>query len=206
YTLNAYGSELRGRYIDIAVPSGQSDFEVPPIELTASGLAMLIGEPAPELEGVEAWRGGAVKLADLKGKYVLLDFWGYWCGPCVAEMPVLMKLDEKFKDKGLAVIGVHVDSDGEVDTVAKLDERLVEIKEKSWNGRDVEFPVALTSGKPLNLKNGEWQRGGVAAQYGILGYPTTVLIDREGKVVGKFSVGDEKSTVEEVEKLLAEKK
>lgn len=202
YTLNAYGEQLKGRYINVTVPAEPGDFEVPPIELTASRLTVLRGGPAPELDGVLGWKGTPTKLADLKGKYVLLDFWGYWCGPCVREMPVLMALYDHFKDRGLAVIGVHVDGDDNIDTAAKLDQKLSEIREKFWNGRDLPFAVALTSGKMIDLPNGERERGGAAAEYGILGYPTTVLVDPEGRVVGRFYVGDEKQTIAEVEKLL----
>jgi len=202
YTLNAYGEQLRGRNVDLTVPSGQTDFQTPAIPLTASQLVLLKGRPAPELQDVIGWKGSPVKLADLKGKYVLLDFWGYWCGPCVQAMPVLIKLHEQFKDKGLAIVGVHLDTDGDVDTAAKLDEKLAGIRHKYWDGKDLPFSVALTSGKPQELKTGEWQRGGAAAQYGILAFPTTVLIDREGNVVGQFYAQDEKKAVEEIQKLL----
>ncbi len=156
YTLNAYGEQLRERTVDLTVPSGQAEFQAPPIQLTASQLVFLQGHPAPELEGLVGWKGAPVKLADLKGKYVLLDFWGYWCGPCVQAMPVLIKLHEQFKDKGLAIVGVHLDGDGDVDTAAKLDEKLAGIRRKYWDGKDLPFSVALTSGKPLELKTREW--------------------------------------------------
>jgi thiol-disulfide isomerase/thioredoxin len=168
--------------------------------LVASQLAWLEGQPAPELEGVQAWRGGPVKLADLRGKYVLIDFWGYWCGPCVHAMPVLIGLHERFKDHGLAIIGVHCDMDGEVDTPAKLDEKIAPLKKKIWGGKDLPFPVALTTMDYIDSPKPT--RASAAAQYGILGYPTTVLIDREGKVLGKFLARDEKDAVAEIEKLL----
>jgi thiol-disulfide isomerase/thioredoxin len=158
------------------------------------------------LEGVVGWKGDKVKLADLKGKYVLLEFWGYWCGPCVYSMPVLFELHEKFADKGLAIVGVHLDLEGEVDTPAKYDDKIASIKKKLWKGKSLPFPVALTSGKRIDSGEGDAVRGGAAAQYGILGYPTTILIDREGKVVGKFNARDAKKAVAEIEKLLSGKK
>jgi len=48
--------------------------------------------------------GGPLTLASLRGKVVLLDFWGEWCGPCVGSMPYLMKLYDKYRDKGLEII------------------------------------------------------------------------------------------------------
>jgi uncharacterized protein (TIGR03067 family) len=200
YALDVYGERLRDKHVEITVPEGQTDFEVPPISLVASQLAWLEGQPAPELEGVLAWRGGPVKLADLRGKYVLIDFWGYWCGPCVYAMPVLIGLNERFKDKGLAIIGVHCDMDGEVDTPAKLDEKIALLKKKIWGGKDLPFPVALTTKDYIDSP--QPTRASAAAQYGILSYPTTVLIDKEGKVLGKFEARDEKDAVAEIEKLL----
>ena len=90
---------------------------------------------APELIGVKTWKGKETSLAELRGKDVLLEFWGYWCGPCVHSMPILFDLQEKFGDKGLAIIGVHVDNDGEVETADQLDQMCVASKEKLWDGR-----------------------------------------------------------------------
>lgn len=59
----------------------------------------------PDLEGNE------VSLADLRGSYVLVDFWASWCGPCRGEMPYIKQVHEMFKDKGLQVVGVSIDTD-----------------------------------------------------------------------------------------------
>jgi uncharacterized protein (TIGR03067 family) len=203
YTLDAYGEELAHRRLPLTVPAGRAELRVEPIRLTASNLLALKGKPAPELQGVVGWKGTPTRIADLRGKVVLLDFWGYWCGPCVADMPVLVGLSERFADKGLAVVGVHLDMDGEVDTAAKLDERLTQIRRDLWKGKDLPFPVALIAGKDVTTPGGDTYRARAAEQYGVLGYPTTILIDREGKVVGEFQGGgDLNQAAEEVEKLL----
>ena len=63
---------------------------------------------APELTGITHWLNSApLKLADLRGKVVLVDFWTYGCINCVNTLPHLTKLQEKYKDKGLVIIGVH---------------------------------------------------------------------------------------------------
>src|SRR2546426_8169567 len=66
----------------------------------------LVGKPAPEITGDFALNGKPVKLADLKGKVVLLDFWAVWCGPCIATFPHLREWNKDYKDKGLEVVGV----------------------------------------------------------------------------------------------------
>ncbi len=203
YDIEAYGTDLRTKKIRATVLGGRSECVVPPINLTAAALPLLTGKAAPELKGVVGWKGEKVTLAGLKGKYVLLEFWGYWCGPCTHSMPVLIELHDKFKDKGLAIIGVHLDSDGDVDTAAKLDEILADTRKNLWKGRDLPFPVALCSGKEVDVGGGEMARGGPPLQYGVLGYPTTILIDRDGKVVGRFRARNAAEAVKEVEKLLA---
>jgi uncharacterized protein (TIGR03067 family) len=205
YTVYAYGGSVGQQYVEVDVPAGREAVRMPPIELKASPLALLEGKPAPELEGVVGWKGRPVKLAGLRGKVVLLDFWGYWCGPCVHEMPTVMALHKRFKDRGLVIVGIHMDDHGEVDTAAALDEKLARIKAEDWRGKDVPFPVALTSGEARDDKG---NRIGAVARYGIRMFPTTVMIDREGKVVGTFEVADPdnpeevKKMNERVEKLL----
>ncbi|QJX00312.1 sigma-70 family RNA polymerase sigma factor [Frigoriglobus tundricola] len=206
YALHMYGSSLMGsKRVTFTVPKDRSEYAVEPVTLPPTGFLTLIGKPAPELTDVVAWKGAAVKLADLKGKYVLVEFWGYWCGPCVASMPVLMELHDRFKDKGVVIVGVHVDADGEVDTVRALDDKLALYKKDLWKGRDIPFPVALTSGKRAQDDENAG-RGVLATRYGVRGYPSTVLIDAAGKVVGKFHARDVKAAAERLEELLKEAK
>ena len=200
YKLHIYGGEyLDSKHMTLTVPKDKSEYAAAEIKLPPNGLLTLLGKPAPALIEVMGWKGDAVKLADLKGKVVLLEFWGYWCGPCIASMPVLFELHEKFADKGLAIIGIHLDADGEVDSAQKLDAKIAGFKKEVWKGKDLPFPVALTSGHRGDEGGG---RGGTAARYGIRSYPSTILIDREGKVVGKFSARDTKAAIEQMEKLL----
>jgi uncharacterized protein (TIGR03067 family) len=205
HQMYAYGEDVIGKVVPVTVPAGQKEFTPDPVALPATKLKLLEGQPAPEFEGVIGWKGKPVKLADLKGKYVMLEFWGYWCGPCIQVMPVFIELHEKFADKGLVIVGVHMDTGGEVDTVAKLDEKIAGYRKKYWKGKDLPFPVALMSGKEVG--EGETKTWiGPAGQYGVRAWPTTVLIDRDGKVVGKFTTYDVKAASAKIEKLLKEKK
>ena len=169
---------------------------------------MLEGEIAPELSGVVAWKNSPpLKLADLKGQVVLLEFFGYWCYPCVSRMPKLFEMHDKYRERGLVVVGVHVDlGDDEkekVNTAEILDSRLAESRKNLWKGRDIPFPVALVAGTLTPY--GEGIQGGAsgaaAARYGVMGFPTTVLIDRAGRVVGDFYPSDE--SIRHLEKLLS---
>ena len=206
YQLHVYGSEMIGTArVKVTVPKDQSEYAPPPVPVPPTALLQLLGKPAPELTDVTAWKGDAVKLADLKGKYVLLEFWGWWCGPCIASMPVLMEVHERYKDKGVVVVGIHVDADGEVDSVKALDAKLTDYKKGVWKGKDIPFPVALVSGKVQGDET-NFSRGAMAAKYGVRGYPSTLLIDRDGKVVGKFPARDTKDAVAALERLLKDEK
>ena len=111
--------------------------------------------------------GKPVKLSDFRGKYVLLDFWASWCGPCRAENPNVVKAYNAFKDKGFTVLGVSLD-DG-----------------KS-NGRDAwlkaikEDNLTWTHVSDLKYWNNE-----VSILYGIRGVPASFLIDPEGKIIAR---------------------
>src|SRR5262249_23696188 len=141
-------------------------------------------------------------------KCVILDFWGYWCGPCVHEMPDLFKLYDKYHERGLEVVGIHIDLGEDekepVDSAEKLDERLSKIRKTVWDGRDVPYPIALIAAKsvpfgPPGLASKATCQ--TCADYGVTAYPTLILIDRSGKVVHEFEPTNAKD-VERLEKLL----
>lgn len=133
-------------------------------------------KPPPALDGKTWFNTPApLSLDGLKGKVVLLDFWGQWCLPCVKNLPKVGELHTKYKDRGLVVIGVHSQDQSE-----KLDEFLTEKK--------VPFPVLIDSGK-------------TAAQYPIGGWPTYFLLDKAGNVV--YGPSNDPPSEAEVEKQLA---
>ncbi|HVU86770.1 MAG TPA: TlpA disulfide reductase family protein [Pirellulales bacterium] len=178
--------------------------------LPATRATLLEGHPAPEIPDVVAWKNGpAVKLSELRGQVVLLEFWGYWCGSCVYRMPDLFAAHDKYHDCGLTIIGVHtdlgVDEEEPVDTVERLDGRLTSTRKELWKGRDLPFRVALVRGDSTSYGEGidHEARSTAAAAYGIVGYPSCVLIDRRGIVVAPHWAPNE-AGIALLEKVLAE--
>ncbi len=191
----------------MTVRPGERELKVETIDLPPTRLVLLEGQPAPEFREVAAWRNSRpIKLANLRGKVVLLEFWGYWCGPCVGTMPELFSIYDKYRGQGLVIIGAHVDAGEGIDSGAKLDEKLESIKKKQWKGRDIPFPVALLSEHkvPYRPDVEEKARCQLAADYGITAYPAGVLIDRQGRVQGAFCPGWEPDEAA-LMKMLAEK-
>jgi len=136
------------------------------------------GRAAPDFELRDA-DGKPLKLSDLRGKLVFLDFWATWCGPCRAEIPHLKQLAQRFCGRNdFVLLSVSIDED-------EMEWREF-IKKEQMNWRH-----ALD-------KNG-W-RSGVAAKYGVTGIPTTFLISKDGKVLKTDLQGD--ALVSEVESVL----
>ena len=112
-----------------------------------------------------------VSLSDFKGKYVLLDFWASWCGPCRAENPNVVKAFNKYKDNNFTVLSVSLDQPG---------------KKQSW--LDAIHQDGLTWNHVSDLKF--WDNA-VAKQYGIRAIPQNLLLDPTGKIIAKNIRGEE---------------
>lgn len=121
-----------------------------------------VGEVAAPIKGATP-EGKTLSLADLRGKYVLIDFWASWCGPCRRENPNVVRLYNKYKDKGFDILGVSLDT--------KKEKWVEAIKKDN-----------LTWHHISDLKGWSSQ---LSKPYGVRGIPYTVLVDKEGKIIGK---------------------
>ncbi|MGH9596139.1 MAG: TlpA family protein disulfide reductase [Edaphobacter sp.] len=125
--------------------------------------------------------GGTWKISEHRGQVVLVNYWATWCGPCWEETPGLIRLSQELGAKGLAVVGVAIDEGG--------DEKVRRFVE--------EFRVPYPVVRPERMSQME---------YGLAGVPTTVLVDKDGRVaktyVGAVREADFKA---DVETLLAER-
>ena len=212
YTLKASDEQAWTKPVvtTFSIKPRQQTLNLEPIDRKLAVLKLLEGEPAPELIGVGAWKNSKpLKIADLKGQVVLLEFFGHWCAPCVYRMPKIMELYDTYHERGLAIVGIHVDlGDDEptkVDTVEVLDGLLAGSRKDLWKGRDIPFPVALVSKRHVQLGEEiqETSPDTPTTKYGITHYPTQVLIDREGRVVCEFHLNDENILL--LEKLLSKR-
>ncbi len=122
----------------------------------------LVGKASPTFE-YENFKGGKTKLSDFKGKYVYIDVWATWCGPCRQEIPYLQKIEEKYKDKGIVFTSISVDVAKDYDKWKKM------VDEKKLGG------VQLIADK-------NWESEFMVS-YGINSIPRFILLDPKGNIV-----------------------
>ncbi len=120
-----------------------------------------VGETVPNFTTGRTLDGSEFRFSDLRGKYVLIDFWGTWCNPCIKEMPRVKEYKDKYKGK-LVVIGVNK-GDGKKEIV-----KFIEKRGFDW--------FQIMSGEKADQEN-------IVLMFGVAGYPTKILIDPQGKVI-----------------------
>ncbi len=120
------------------------------------------GKPAPDFEEKMTDGTTTMKLSDLKGKVVLLDFWASWCGPCRRENPNVVQQYAKYKDDGFTVMSVSLDRSKEAWLAA------IEKDGLTW---------------PNHVSDLQQWSSRVAAMYGVRSIPFTVLIDQDGNII-----------------------
>ncbi|WP_456461256.1 TlpA family protein disulfide reductase [Lutibacter sp.] len=121
------------------------------------------GQPSPKFKNYENFAGGTTSLDDLKGKFVYVDVWATWCGPCKREIPFLKELEGKYRGKNIEFVSISVDKSADHDKWQKM------VKEKELKG------IQLFSDK-------DWDSDFVK-EYLIKGIPRFILIDPNGNIV-----------------------
>lgn len=136
------------------------------------------GKPSPEINGTDI-DGNRHTLADYRGKYIYIDMWATWCGPCQKELPYLKKLEETFRDKNILFLGLSIDED-----------------KAKWEAR---VKSGALCGTQLHIGRGsKFQR-----DYGITGIPHFILLDPQGRIVNaSMTRPSDESTADFLGKLL----
>lgn len=128
----------------------------------AQEMAKMNNTPSPDFD-YENHKGGKTKLSDLKGKYVYIDLWATWCGPCRAEIPYLQKIEEKYHGKNIEFVSVSIDTPKDHDKWQKF------VTDKQLGGIQL-------------LSDNEWKSAFVTS-YNVTGIPRFILIDPKGNIV-----------------------
>jgi thiol-disulfide isomerase/thioredoxin len=148
----------------------------------ASGLTkgQLVGSLAPDFE-LPSLEGKNLKLSDLRGKAVLLNFWATYCGPCKVEMPWFVELQKEYGPQGFQIVGVAMD-DASTEDIAKFAQEM-----------GVNYPVLLG-------------KDSVADSYGgVSVLPTTIFVGRDGKIIAReFGLQSRSVFVDDIKKALSQ--
>ena len=121
------------------------------------------GKPSPSFENYENFDGGSTSLNDLRGKYVYIDVWATWCGPCIREIPSLKELIKNHEGKNIAFMSISVDKQKDHGKWKEM------VKEKDMKGIQLFAPK-------------DWESDFIK-EYSIMGIPRFILIDPNGNIV-----------------------
>ena len=128
------------------------------------------GKPERDLK-LKDVDGKDVSLADYKGKVVFVNFWATWCDPCRVEIPWLIAMQNKYGPKGFTVLGIAMDEEGKSVVAPFLDKERFDVYGQKL---PMNYPIVLGTDEAADKFGG------------ILGYPSSFLISRDGKIVTKF--------------------
>ena len=121
------------------------------------------GSASPQFKDYENYAGGTTSLNDLKGKYVYIDVWATWCGPCIAEIPSLKKVEKQFHDQDIQFLSISIDEKEDHEKWLKM------IKEKELGGMQL-------------MADNNWDSKFIQ-DYMIKGIPRFILLDKEGNII-----------------------
>ncbi len=152
-----YGEQFSQRY------AAQNPLAVQQLQaLLQTEKSLMIGALAPEIV-LPNPAGDSLRLSDLRGKIVLIDFWASWCGPCRRENPNVVRVYQQYKEQGFEILGVSLDRTQEAWVKA------IEKDQLEW----------------LHVSDLQYWQSIAAKTYAVSSIPATVLLDREGRIVAK---------------------
>ncbi|NML21348.1 AhpC/TSA family protein [Pseudoflavitalea sp. G-6-1-2] len=134
-----------------------------------AGNATALGKFAPDFTKPDV-NGKPVSLSSLKGKYVLVDFWGSWCGPCRRSHPHLKEAYAKYKSKGFEILGIACERKSPDEAIAAWKQAMDEDR--------IDWMQVIND---VGIKEQD-----VTQLYGIEGFPTKLLLDKDGKIIAKW--------------------
>ncbi|TXH21616.1 MAG: AhpC/TSA family protein [Chitinophagaceae bacterium] len=140
--------------------------------------ATAIGKMVPDIKSMNTYDGKAFDLASLRGKYVIIDFWGTWCGPCISGMPKMKEYLDKYSSK-LEIVGVAQESDDGINWKNFI------TKNPNYKWHHV-----------LSRNNEDY-----ILKFNVAGFPTKILVDPQGKIVSR-TVGEGEEFYAELDKAL----
>jgi thiol-disulfide isomerase/thioredoxin len=155
----------------ILVGCSSNQVNNPPAQLAGSPLKALGDAPKFELERIS---GGKLNSDELKGKVVVVDFWATWCQPCIQEIPNYNKMAEEYADKDVQILGVTLESGSLEDAKPKVE------------ALNMKYPVVMGNDAVVDGFGG------------LIGFPTTFLVGKDGKIYKKYlgMTSKKKETIE----------
>jgi len=160
--------DLKARFPGNAFLAEMEKNSQQPPDQQSSGGESWVGKTVPELVMPDP-NGKAVSISSFKGKYLLIDFWASWCGPCRMENPNVVKAYNEFKDKNFTILGVSLDKDKD-----------------SWKKAITQDHLTWTQMSDLKYWNSQ-----AVETFGFQGIPFNVLVDPSGKVIAESLRGED---------------
>ncbi|PHS10360.1 MAG: thioredoxin [Kordia sp.] len=161
--IKAGNDESDAIYKEIIAIATDKKFKESLTKQLADSKKLAKGNPSPIFENYENHAGGTTSLADLKGKFVYIDMWATWCGPCKREIPFLKEVEKEFHGKNIEFVSISVDRKNAHETWVNM------IKEKEMTG------VQLFADNNFKSK--------FAVEYGVNSIPRFILLDPNGNIV-----------------------
>lgn len=162
YFISPSNKDAEKLYNNLLAISSNEDFKEKLHEKYNKVKNLITGKASPKFD-YENHKGGKTKLDDLKGKYVYIDVWATWCGPCIGEIPSLKKVEKQYHDKNIEFVSISIDTEKAYETWKKM------VVDKELGG------VQL-------IADNAWKSKFVT-DYAIDGIPRFILIDPEGNIV-----------------------